>query len=180
MARHGGNVTGVSILATELDAKRLEILRAALPSAKLVGLIADPGNSAERHPGRRCRGHDHRGARLDEQPRCQLHIRRVPVRASGQALAGESGVALPRAAMMSQGISIATGPGLPLGNAARDPDEPVACRDPAPLGAIWLRVRPKTQAFGEIGRILTKRGRTIWLTAGQTDFSVGDAGHTIF
>ena len=27
MARHGGNVTGVSILATELDAKRLEILR---------------------------------------------------------------------------------------------------------------------------------------------------------
>ena len=55
MARHGGNVTGVSILATELDAKRLEILRAALPSAKLIGLIADPGNSAERHPGRRCR-----------------------------------------------------------------------------------------------------------------------------
>jgi putative ABC transport system substrate-binding protein len=34
----------VSILATELDAKRLEVLRAALPSAKRVGLIADPGN----------------------------------------------------------------------------------------------------------------------------------------
>ena len=40
-------------------------------------------------------------------------------------IARESGVALPRAAMMSQGISIATGPGLPLGNAVRDPDEPV-------------------------------------------------------
>ena len=40
-------------------------------------------------------------------------------------IARQSGVALPRAAMMSQGISIATGPGLPLSNAVRDPDEPV-------------------------------------------------------
>src|SRR5215207_2818959 len=50
MAQPGGNVTGVSILATELDAKRLEVLRAALPDAKRVGLISDPGNrlSAER------------------------------------------------------------------------------------------------------------------------------------
>ena len=44
MARPGGNVTGVSILATELDAKRLEVLRAALPTAKRIGLISDPGN----------------------------------------------------------------------------------------------------------------------------------------
>src|SRR5829696_2515825 len=44
MARPRGNVTGVSILATELDAKRLEVLRAALPAAKRVGPIADPGN----------------------------------------------------------------------------------------------------------------------------------------
>jgi putative ABC transport system substrate-binding protein len=44
MARPGGNVTGVSILATELDAKRLEVLRAALPAARRVGLISDPGN----------------------------------------------------------------------------------------------------------------------------------------
>jgi putative tryptophan/tyrosine transport system substrate-binding protein len=50
MARPGGNVTGVSILATELDAKRLEVLRAALPTARQIGLISDPGNpiSAER------------------------------------------------------------------------------------------------------------------------------------
>jgi putative tryptophan/tyrosine transport system substrate-binding protein len=44
MARPDGNVTGVSILATELDAKRLEVLRAALPSARRVALISDPGN----------------------------------------------------------------------------------------------------------------------------------------
>ena len=50
MARPGGNVTGVSILATELDAKRLEVLRAALPTARHIALISDPGNpiSAER------------------------------------------------------------------------------------------------------------------------------------
>src|SRR5215208_1014072 len=50
MARPAGNVTGVSILATELDAKRLEVLTAALPGARQVGLISDPGNplSAER------------------------------------------------------------------------------------------------------------------------------------
>src|SRR6476620_9960171 len=48
--RAWGNVTGVSILATELDAKRLEVLRAALPTARQIGLISDPGNplSAER------------------------------------------------------------------------------------------------------------------------------------
>jgi putative tryptophan/tyrosine transport system substrate-binding protein len=50
MARPGGNVTGVSILATELDAKRLEVLRAALPTARHIALISDPGNpiSSER------------------------------------------------------------------------------------------------------------------------------------
>ena len=37
MARPGGNVTGVSILATELDAKRLEVLRAALPTRDRSG-----------------------------------------------------------------------------------------------------------------------------------------------
>jgi putative tryptophan/tyrosine transport system substrate-binding protein len=50
MARPAGNVTGVSILATELDAKRLEVLTAALPGAKQVALLSDPGFpiSAER------------------------------------------------------------------------------------------------------------------------------------
>ncbi|MEO8442965.1 MAG: ABC transporter substrate-binding protein [Betaproteobacteria bacterium] len=43
MARPGGNLTGVSIFATELDAKRFEILREAAPSVRRVGVLYDPG-----------------------------------------------------------------------------------------------------------------------------------------
>src|SRR5262249_39868908 len=42
MARPGGNVTGVSILAGELDAKRLALLHELLPHARRVGVLADP------------------------------------------------------------------------------------------------------------------------------------------
>ena len=42
MARPGANTTGVSILATELDAKRLEVLRELLPSARRIGVLHDP------------------------------------------------------------------------------------------------------------------------------------------
>ena len=43
LARPGGNVTGVSMLAAELEAKRLEFLLQALPKARNVGVL-DPGN----------------------------------------------------------------------------------------------------------------------------------------
>jgi len=43
MARPGGNLTGVSILATELDSKRLEILHEAAPAVRRVGVLYDPG-----------------------------------------------------------------------------------------------------------------------------------------
>ena len=43
LARPGGNVTGVSMLAVELEAKRLEFLLQALPKARIVGVL-DPGN----------------------------------------------------------------------------------------------------------------------------------------
>jgi putative ABC transport system substrate-binding protein len=45
MARPGGNLTGVNVLAGELDMKRLEILHEAVPAAKRVGALAlpDPG-----------------------------------------------------------------------------------------------------------------------------------------
>ena len=42
MAQPGGNTTGVSILATELDAKRLEILLEAVPAARRIGVLHDP------------------------------------------------------------------------------------------------------------------------------------------
>jgi putative tryptophan/tyrosine transport system substrate-binding protein len=42
MARPGGNTTGVSILAGELDAKRLALLHELVPRARRIGVLADP------------------------------------------------------------------------------------------------------------------------------------------
>jgi len=41
LARPGGNVTGVSLLATELDLKRLEVLKQVVPSASRVAVFKD-------------------------------------------------------------------------------------------------------------------------------------------
>ena len=42
LARSGSNVTGVSILGSELDLKRLEVLKQAVPSASRVIVLRDP------------------------------------------------------------------------------------------------------------------------------------------
>src|SRR5450755_1033544 len=42
MARPGGHTTGVSVLATELDAKRREILHEVSPAARRIGVLHDP------------------------------------------------------------------------------------------------------------------------------------------
>jgi putative tryptophan/tyrosine transport system substrate-binding protein len=42
LARPGGNVTGVSILASELNGKRQEILMQAAPDARRMAVLADP------------------------------------------------------------------------------------------------------------------------------------------
>ncbi len=42
LARPGGNTTGVSMLNTELDAKRLEILKELVPSGRRFALLSDP------------------------------------------------------------------------------------------------------------------------------------------
>ena len=39
MARPGGNTTGVSILASELDVKRLEVLREFVPQARQIAIL---------------------------------------------------------------------------------------------------------------------------------------------
>ena len=46
LARPGGNVTGVSILATELDSKRLQILLELLPGTNRIGAHIDPKTTA--------------------------------------------------------------------------------------------------------------------------------------
>jgi putative ABC transport system substrate-binding protein len=45
LARPGGNVTGLSGLASELNTKRLEILKDAIPKLVRVGLLRQPGGS---------------------------------------------------------------------------------------------------------------------------------------
>ena len=42
MPRPGGNTTGVSILASELDVKRLEILHEYVPQARRIAVLVDP------------------------------------------------------------------------------------------------------------------------------------------
>jgi ABC-type uncharacterized transport system substrate-binding protein len=45
LARPGGNVTGLSMLNTELSAKRVELLKEVLPRAKRVAVLRDPAAS---------------------------------------------------------------------------------------------------------------------------------------
>ena len=45
LAKPGGNVTGVSYYATELTAKRLELLKEMIPSIKTIGVLANPNVS---------------------------------------------------------------------------------------------------------------------------------------
>jgi putative ABC transport system substrate-binding protein len=46
LARPGGNVTGFSALAPELDGKRLELVKETLPAVTRVAWVWDPGNPA--------------------------------------------------------------------------------------------------------------------------------------
>jgi putative ABC transport system substrate-binding protein len=46
LAHPGGNTTGISILATELDGKRQELLIELVPSARRMAALADPSATA--------------------------------------------------------------------------------------------------------------------------------------
>ena len=46
LARPGGNVTGLSVEATDLGGKRLELLRDVVPNFRRLGIMANVGNSA--------------------------------------------------------------------------------------------------------------------------------------
>ena len=53
LARPGGNVTGLSGLQPELNTKRLEVLKDAVPKLARVGLLRPPGASIRRPPTER-------------------------------------------------------------------------------------------------------------------------------
>jgi len=46
LASPGGNVTGLSLLATEVTVKRLEVLKEALPGASRVAVLVNPRNAS--------------------------------------------------------------------------------------------------------------------------------------
>jgi putative ABC transport system substrate-binding protein len=43
--RPGGNITGVTLLAVELEAKRLELLRELVPNSALIAMLVNPSNA---------------------------------------------------------------------------------------------------------------------------------------
>jgi putative ABC transport system substrate-binding protein len=49
LARPGGNLTGFAVLAGELEAKRLEVLRELLPRAKRVAVVWNPSGVHRTH-----------------------------------------------------------------------------------------------------------------------------------
>ena len=46
LAHPGGNVTGLSLLTTELGAKRLELLKEAFPGVRRIAILGNPANPA--------------------------------------------------------------------------------------------------------------------------------------
>jgi putative tryptophan/tyrosine transport system substrate-binding protein len=47
-ARPGGNLTGLSIMGTELNPKRLELLSELVPQARVIALLVNPNTAGER------------------------------------------------------------------------------------------------------------------------------------
>jgi putative ABC transport system substrate-binding protein len=45
LARPGGNLTGISIMSTELNPKRLELLSELVPQAKVIALLVNPNST---------------------------------------------------------------------------------------------------------------------------------------
>ena len=55
MSRPGHNITGVSLLIPELDAKRLEVLKEILPAARQFDLLKNPATRSLRYSWLRIR-----------------------------------------------------------------------------------------------------------------------------
>jgi putative ABC transport system substrate-binding protein len=49
LSRPGGNITGLSMLLTELSVKELEILKEALPHATKIGVLWNPETRPPRY-----------------------------------------------------------------------------------------------------------------------------------
>ena len=61
LAQPGGNITGLSILGIELDAKKVDLLKQILPSARRIGVLRDPSTGARLLPSAVVRVESERG-----------------------------------------------------------------------------------------------------------------------
>jgi putative ABC transport system substrate-binding protein len=52
LSRPGGNLTGIALLAFDLDPKRLELLKETFPRLRRVAVLASPDNEPKGYPGR--------------------------------------------------------------------------------------------------------------------------------
>jgi putative ABC transport system substrate-binding protein len=84
MARPGGNTTGVSILASELDVKRLEVLREFVPHARQIAILVDPTtNSTRQQLEKAARDMGAQISFFEAQDRAQIALALAPSRAPG-------------------------------------------------------------------------------------------------
>jgi ABC-type uncharacterized transport system substrate-binding protein len=68
LARPGGNVTGLTILTTEIGGKRLELLKEAVPKLVRVAVFYDPANPPGTHAVKELLPADARALKLTIQP----------------------------------------------------------------------------------------------------------------
>src|SRR4030095_1032691 len=68
LARPGGNVTGLTVLARELGGKRLELLKEAVPKLSRVAVLYDPANPPSLHEVKELLPADARALKLTIQP----------------------------------------------------------------------------------------------------------------
>jgi putative ABC transport system substrate-binding protein len=67
ISRPGGNITGISLLASALDAKKLGFLRELVPHTPMIGALVNPNSHGrDCRPG--CSRQDKRCAREDQHP----------------------------------------------------------------------------------------------------------------
>lgn len=128
LARPGGNVTGFSTISQDLSAKRLQILKEMLPSARRVAVLLYPGSQSEMEALRNYE---------TAAPAMNLELRVVEVRGPADietAIAGIAG--------LNVDASLVVGSTLFIANSARISTAFAKMRMPA----IY-----SSQAFSEVG-----------------------------